>query len=154
MLKGTFWSTEPVSEYFDGMMTYRKARFMIGKKSTKLFSLFSFWVHACIPCNFHILPVALHMPQKVCQLMMKQQSIIGWTIRETHETESIWKTKQILLCLHRQTWKLWSVRTDNSTLLCMFLFIFLKLSMPKKLQRRLIRFILVTLSYLWHVGMR
>lgn len=104
MLKGTFWSTEPVSEYFDGMMTYRKARFMIGKKSTKLFSLFSFWVHACIPCNFHILPVALHMLQKVCQLMMKQQSIIGWTIRETHETESIWKTKQILLCLHRQTW--------------------------------------------------
>lgn len=153
MLKGTFWSTEPVSEYFDGMMTYRKARFMIGKKSNKLFSLFSFWVHACIPCNFHILPVALHMPQKVCQLMMKQQSIIGWTIRDSWNREYM-ENKTDFVVFTQTDMKLWSVRTDNSTLLCMFLFIFLKLSMPKKLQRRLIRFILVTLSYLWHVGMR
>lgn len=153
MLKGTFWSTEPVSEYFDGMMTYRKARFMIGKKSNKLFSLFSFWVHACIPCNFHILPVALHMPQKVCQLMMKQQSIIGWTIRDSWNREYM-ENKTDFVVFTQTDMKLWSVRTDNSTLLCMFLFIFLKLSMPKKLQRRLIRFILLTLSYLWHVGMR
>lgn len=153
MLKGTFWSTEPVSEYFDGMMTYRKARFMIGKKSNKLFSLFSFLVHACIPCNFHILPVALHMPQKVCQLMMKQQSIIGWTIRDSWNREYM-ENKTDFVVFTQTDMKLWSVRTDNSTLLCMFLFIFLKLSMPKKLQRRLIRFILVTLSYLWHVGMR
>lgn len=51
----TFWSTEPVSEDFDEMLTCRKARFLNGKTSTKLFALFGFWVDIFILYIFRIL---------------------------------------------------------------------------------------------------
>jgi len=70
-----FWSTEPVSEDFDEMLTHRKARFLTGKTSTKLFALFSFWVNVFILYIFHILYLPLHTPRKDCQLLTKKEPI-------------------------------------------------------------------------------
>lgn len=148
----TFWSTEPGSEDFDKMLTCRKARFLNGKTSTKLFALFSFWVDVFILYIFHILYIPLLIPQKDSQLLTKKEPITDWMITVSHKPENIMWVNRFCCVLPRQAWKHWSLKTDL-TLFYSTSF-YLRLTMPKKLQKGLIWSILVALIYLWSVYMR
>ena len=101
--RGTFWSTEPVLEDFDEMLTCRKARFLNGKTSIKLFALFSFWVDVFILYIFHILYIPLHTPQKDCQLLTKKEPITDWMIIVSRKTEnSMWVNR--FCCLYTDSY--------------------------------------------------